>query len=63
MNELKKNDLIKAKKLCHIFSLIDDLNSITDGMMGNLKLVRLGHSMSNGLKFQRLEHDPFQILM
>ena len=31
MNELKKNDIIRAKKLCNIFRLIDDLNSINDG--------------------------------
>ena len=31
MNELKKNDLIKARKLCNIFRLIDDLNSFNDG--------------------------------
>ena len=31
MNELKKNDLIKAKKLCNISRFIDDLNSINDG--------------------------------
>ena len=31
MNERKKNDLIKARKLCNIFKLIDDLNSINDG--------------------------------
>ena len=31
MNELKKNDLIKARKLCNIFSFIDYLNSINDG--------------------------------
>ena len=31
MNELKKNDLIKARKLCNIFRPIDDLNSINDG--------------------------------
>ena len=31
MNELKKNDLIKAKKLCNIFRFLDDLNSIDDG--------------------------------
>ena len=31
MNELKKNDLIKARKLRNIFSFIDDLNSISDG--------------------------------
>ena len=31
MDELKKNDLIKAKKLCNIFRFIDDLNSINDG--------------------------------
>ena len=30
MNELKKNDLIKARKLCNIFRFIDDLNSISD---------------------------------
>ena len=30
MNELKKNDLIKARKLCNIFRFIDDLNSIID---------------------------------
>ena len=31
MNELKKNDLIKARKICNIFRFIDDLNSINDG--------------------------------
>ena len=31
MNELKKNDLIKARKLCNIFRSINDLNSIIDG--------------------------------
>ena len=31
MNELKKNDLIKARKLCNIFRFIDDLISINDG--------------------------------
>ena len=31
MNELKKNGLIKARKLCNIFRFIDDLNSINDG--------------------------------
>ena len=31
MNELKKNDLIKAKKLRNILRFIDDLNSINDG--------------------------------
>ena len=31
MNELKKDDLIKAKKRCNIFRLIDGLNSINDG--------------------------------
>ena len=31
MNELKKNDLIKARKLCNIFRFIDDLNSMNDG--------------------------------
>ena len=30
-NELKKNDLIKARKLYNIFRLIDDLNCINDG--------------------------------
>ena len=30
MNELKKNDLIKARKLCNIFRFIEDLNSIND---------------------------------
>ena len=30
MNELKKNDLIKARKLFNIFSFIEDLNSIND---------------------------------
>ena len=28
---MKKNDLIKARKLCNIFRFIDDLNSINDG--------------------------------
>ena len=31
MNKLKKNDLIKARKLRNIFRFIDDLNSIHDG--------------------------------
>ena len=31
MNELKKNDQIKARKLCNIFRFIDYLNSINDG--------------------------------
>ena len=31
MNKLKKNYLIKARKLCNIFRFIDDLNSINDG--------------------------------
>ena len=31
MNELKKNDLIKARKLCNVCRFIDDLNSINDG--------------------------------
>ena len=31
MNELKKNDLIKTKKICISFRFIDDLNSINDG--------------------------------
>ena len=39
MNELKKNDLIKAQKLCNIFRFIDDLNSIM--MVVNLKVVIL----------------------
>ena len=30
MNERKKNDLIKVRKLCNIFRFIDDLNSIND---------------------------------
>ena len=31
MNELKKNGLINARKLCNIFRFIDDLNSANDG--------------------------------
>ena len=31
MNELKKNDLIKARTFCNIFRFIDELNSINDG--------------------------------
>ena len=31
MNKLKKNDLIKARKLCNIFAFIDDLNCMNDG--------------------------------
>ena len=31
MNELKKNDLIKARKCCNISRFIDVLNSIYDG--------------------------------
>ena len=31
MNELKKNALLKARKLCNIFRFVDDLNSINEG--------------------------------
>ena len=31
MNELKNNDLIKARKLCNIFRFVDGSNSINDG--------------------------------
>ena len=31
MNELKKNDLITARKLCNVFRFTDDLNSISHG--------------------------------
>ena len=31
MNELKKKDLIKARKLCNILRFVNDLNSINDG--------------------------------
>ena len=31
MNEVKKSDLIKTRKLCNIFRFIEDLNSINDG--------------------------------
>ena len=31
MNKLKKNYLIKTRKLCNIFRFTDDLNSISDG--------------------------------
>ena len=30
MKKLKKNDLIKARKLCNMFKVIDDLNSINN---------------------------------
>ena len=30
IQELKKNDLIKARKLCNIFRFVDGLNSIND---------------------------------
>ena len=30
MNKLKKNDLIKARKVCNIFTFINDLKSIND---------------------------------
>ena len=30
MNELKKNDHIRARKLCNIFRFIDDLNALND---------------------------------
>ena len=30
MNELKENDIIKARRLCNIFRFIDDLNSTND---------------------------------
>ena len=33
MNELKKNDLIKVRKLCNIFRFVDDLNSIIDRVL------------------------------
>ena len=32
MNELKKNHLIKARKLCNIFRFINDLNSTNNGV-------------------------------
>ena len=31
MNELKKKDIIKARKLCNIFRFINELSSINDG--------------------------------
>ena len=31
MNEIKKNGIIKARKLCNIFRFINNLNSINDG--------------------------------
>ena len=31
MNELKMNDLVKARKLCNIFRFINNLNSVGDG--------------------------------
>lgn len=31
VNTIKKNDLIRARKLCNIFRFIDDLNAINDG--------------------------------
>ena len=31
MNELMKNHLIKARKYCNVFKLVDHLNSISDG--------------------------------
>ena len=31
MNKLKKNNLIKARKLCNIFGFTDDLKSISNG--------------------------------
>ena len=31
MNKRKKNDLIKARKLCNIFRFISNLNSTNDG--------------------------------
>ena len=30
MNELKKNDFIRTRKLCNIFPFNDDLNAIND---------------------------------
>ena len=39
MDELKKNDLIKARKFCNSFRFIDDLNSIN--MVVNLKVAAL----------------------
>ena len=30
MNELKKKDLIRSRKLCNIFRFIDDLNALND---------------------------------
>ena len=30
MKKLKKNDLIKARKLCNMFKVIKDLNSLND---------------------------------
>ena len=38
MNELKKNDLIKARKLFNMFRFIDDLNSTLSIMVQNLDI-------------------------
>ena len=36
MNKLEKNGLIKARKICNIFSFINDLNPINDdGQFGS----------------------------
>ena len=31
MNQIKKNDLIRARKMCYLFRFIDDLSAINDG--------------------------------
>ena len=31
MNEIKKNDVIKTRKICNIFRFINDVNSVNDG--------------------------------
>ena len=41
MNELKKSDLIKARKLCSIFKFINYLNSIIHGGESNYSNIYL----------------------
>ena len=31
MNQIKRNDLIRARKMCYLFRFIDDLSAINDG--------------------------------
>ena len=62
MNSLKQNDQIRARKLCNLFRLMDDLNVINDGgELGNNFMViypeelQLNKENSNNLEASFLD--------